>query len=163
MTHYVHRESGIVNVFDLLVKNLLANTISTLTGRSHADDWEDIQPPFPRRNATNQIAILEEQIGNFNLELANRLTELQTKTSEILEKFDYDIAIDLDFQGITYNRDNKTLDGEQILLKVKFFDRDIPLHHRFLNASKIVRECYCDLPFVNFDSTRKHSENSGTG
>ena len=136
-THYVHRESGIVNVFELLVKNLLANTISTLTGRSLADDWEDIQPPFPRRNATNQIEILEEQIENFNLELADRLTELQTKTSEILEKFGHYVIIEFDFQGITYNRDNKVLDGEQILLKVKFFDRDIPLHHHFLNEAKL--------------------------
>ena len=136
-THYVHRESGIVNVFDLLVKNLLGNTVSGLTGRSLADDWEDIQPPFPRRNATNQIAILEEQIETFNLELADRLTELQTKASEILEKFEYDVKIEFDFQGITYNRDNKMLDGEQILLKVKFFDRDIPLHHRFLNEAKL--------------------------
>ena len=137
-THYVHRESEIVNVFDLLVKNLLANTISALTDRSLAADWEDIQPPFPRRNATNQIAILEEQIEKFNLELADRLTELQTKASEILEKFGYDIAIDLDFhKGITYNRDNKALEGQQILLKVKFFDRDIPLHHRFLNEAKL--------------------------
>ena len=108
-THYVHRESGIVNVFDLLVKNLLANTVSALTGRSLADDWEDIQPPFPRRNATNQIAILEEQIETFNFELADRLTELQTKASEILEKFGYDVKIEFDFQGITYNRDKKRL------------------------------------------------------
>ena len=136
-THYVHRESGIVNVFDLLVKNLLANTISALTGRNLADDWEDIQPPFPRRNATNQIATLEEQIENFNRELADRLTELQTKTSEILEKFGDDVVIEFDFQGITYNRDKKTIDGEQILLKVKFFGKDIPLHHRFLNEAKL--------------------------
>ena len=144
-THYVHRENGIVNVFDLLVKNLLANTVSALTGRSLTDDWDDIKPDdkdnhqssFPRRNATNQIAILEEQIENFNLELADRLTELQTKASEILEKFGYDVKIEFDFQGITYNRDNKVLDGEQILLKVKFFDRDIPLHHRFLNEAKL--------------------------
>ena len=136
-THYIHRESGIVNVFDLLVKNLLANTISALTGRSLADDWEDIQPPFPRRNATNQIAILEDQILKFNRELADRLTELQTKASEILEKFGHDVIIEFDFQGITDNRNRKTLDGEQILLKVKFFDRDIPLHHRFLNEAKL--------------------------
>lgn len=136
-THYVHRESGTVNVFDFLVKNLLANTVSALTGRSLAYDWEDIQPPFPRRNATNQIAILEDQILKFNRELADRLTELQTKASEILEKFGYDIGIEFNFQGITYNRDNKVLDGEQILLKVKFFDRDIPLHHRFLNEAKL--------------------------
>ena len=84
-----------------------------------------------------KIAILEEQIENFNLELADRLTELQTKASEILGKFGYDIVIEFDFQGITYNRDGKTLDGDQILLKVKFFDRDIPLHHRFLNEAKL--------------------------
>ena len=93
----------------MLVKNLLANTISALTGRSLADDWEDIQPPFPRRNATNQIAILEDQVLKFNRELADRLTELQTKTSEILEKFGDDVVIEFDFQGITYNRDGKRL------------------------------------------------------
>ena len=62
---------------------------------------------------------------------------MQTKTSEILEKFGHDVIIEFDFQGITYNRNNKVLDGEQILLKVKFFDRDIPLHHRFLNEAKL--------------------------
>lgn len=47
------------------------------------------------------------------------------------------MLFEFDFQGITYNRDNKVLDGDQILLKVKFFDRDIPLHHRFLNEAKL--------------------------
>ena len=136
-THYVHRESGTVNVFDLLIKNLLANTINALTDRSLADDWADIQPPFPRRDATNQIATLERQIEDFNSELASRLAELQTKASEILDKFGYDVALEFDFQGITYNRDEKTLDGEQIFLTVKFFDRGIPAHHSFLNEAKL--------------------------
>ena len=138
-THYVHRESGTVNVFDLLIKNLLANTVSVLTGRSLTDDWADIQPPFPRRSATNQIATLEEQIENFNHELAStgQLAELQTKASEILGKFGYDVALKFHFQGIAYNRDKRTLDGEQILLKVKFFDKEIPAHHRFLNEAKL--------------------------
>ena len=136
-THYVHRKSGSVNVFDLLVENLLANTVNDLTDRSLAEDWADIQSPFPRRSAIYQIALLEEQIDNFNRELASRLEELQSKASEILDKFGYDVALEFDFQGITYNRENKILDGKQILLTIKFFEREIPTHQSFLNEAKL--------------------------
>ena len=138
-THYVHRESSTVNIFKLLIENLLANTVSVITGRSLAEDWDDIQPQSPLPNAIDQIAILEEQIDNFNRELASRLKELQKKTSEILDKFGYDVALDLefDFQGITYNCEKKILDGKQILLKIKFFGREILTHHNFLNEAKL--------------------------
>ena len=136
-THYLHRENDVVNVFDLLVKTLLANTVSRQTDRSLAEDWASIQPPFPRRSATTRIARLEEQIVNFNRELSDRLTELKTQVSEILQKFDYNVALDLDFQEITYNQDEKTLDNQEILLNVEFFDRDIPTHHLFLNEAKL--------------------------
>lgn len=136
-THYVHSKSGPVNVFDLLVENLLANTINDLTDRSLAEDWADIQPPFPRRSAIYQIALLEEHIENFNRELASRLEELQTKVSEILDEFGYDIGLEFSFQGIAYNRDKKILDGKQILLKIKFFGREIPTHQDFLNEAKL--------------------------
>ena len=136
-THYLHREKDIVNVFDFLVKTLLANTVSRETDRSLAEDWASIQPSFPDQSAIDQIADLEEQIANFNDELANRLTDLQTKASEILGKFGYNVAFDLDFQGITYNSDGKTLDNQEILLTVEFFDRDIPEHHLFLNEAKL--------------------------
>ena len=136
-THYLHRENDVVNVFDLLVKTLLANTVSRQTNRSLAEDWDDIQPPFPRRSATTQIAALEERIVNFNRELVNRLTELKTKASETLHKFGHNVALNLDSKNIVYNRENKTLDNQEILLTVEFFDRDIPAHHQFLNEAKL--------------------------
>ena len=136
-THYVHRESVTVDVFDLLVKNLLANIVNDLTDRSLAEDWADIQSRFPRRSAIYQIALLEEQIENFNRELASRLKELQPKVSEILDKFGYDVALEFDFQGIVYNREEKILDGKQILLKIKFFGREILTHQKFLNEAKL--------------------------
>lgn len=135
-THYVHRESDTVNVFNLLVDTLLANTVN-IAGRSLATDWVDIQPPYPRRNATSQIATLERLIENFNNELENRLAELQPKASEILGKFGHNVAINFDFPGVQYNRDNRTLDNQQILLTVEFFDRNIPEHHRFLNEARL--------------------------
>lgn len=136
-THYVHRESDTVNVFELLIENLLANTVSFITGRSLAEEWDDIQPPFPRRNSINKIAILEEQIENFNRELVTKLEELQTKASEILDEFGYDVSLEFGFQGIAYNREKKTLDGKQILLKIRFFEREILTHQSFLNEAKL--------------------------
>ena len=136
-THYLHREKDIVNVFDLLVKTPLANAVSRQMDRSLAEDWASIQSPFPDQSTIDQIAALEERVVNFNDELANRLTDLQTKASEILGKFGYNVAFDLDFQGITYNSDGKRLDNQEILLTVKFFDRDIPEHHLFLNEAKL--------------------------
>ena len=121
----------------MLVKTLLANTVSRQTDRTLAEDWASIQPPFPRRNAVTQIEALETRIVNFNRELVNRLTELQTKASEILRRFGYNVVLNLDFQGITYNGDKKTLDNQEIFLTVTFFDRDIPEHHRFLNEAKL--------------------------
>ena len=61
-THYLHRNSETVNLFDLLVETLLANTVNPLTDRSLAEDWNDIQPPFPRRGAKNQIENLQRRI-----------------------------------------------------------------------------------------------------
>ena len=136
-THYLHRENDTVNLFDLLVEVLLANTINPVTERSLAEDWSAIQPPFPRRNAKTQITTLERQIVNFNRELANRLADLRPKVDEILNKFGCNVTLDLDFQGVTYNQDEKTLDNREIFLKVEFFDTDIPSHHRFLNEAKL--------------------------
>ena len=136
-THHVHREDETVNLFDLLVKTLLANTFNPVTERTLAEDWNAIQPPFPRRGAKRQIADIERRIVNFNRELTNRLAELTPKVSEILSKFGYNVVPDFDFQGVTYNQMEKTLDNQEILLKVKFFDTEIRSHHRFLNEAKL--------------------------
>lgn len=136
-THYIHRGSETVNLFNLLVKTLLANTINPVTERTLAADWDAIQPPFPRRSAKTQIAALEDRIDVFNDELTNRLADLRPKVSEILSKFGYKVKLDLDFQRVAYNQDEKTLDSQEIFLKVEFFDTNIPAHHRFLNEAKL--------------------------
>ena len=136
-THYLHRENDTVNLFDLLVRVLLANTVNPVRERNLVEDWHDIQPPFPRRSAKTQIATLEEQITVFNDELTSRLAELHPMVSEIFNKFGYNVALNFDFQGIAYNRDEKRLDNQQILLKAEFFDTEILSHHRFLNEAKL--------------------------
>ena len=136
-THYIQRKEETVNIFDLLVDNLLANTINDVTDRSFADDWNDIKQAVPRRTTEGQVEALQERLQNFNNGLFGKLEELKSTASEILDQFEYNVVLDFDFPGITYNRTNKTFDNQQILLTVKFFDRDIPLHHHFLNEAKL--------------------------
>ena len=63
--------------------------------------------------------------------------ELRPKVNEILSKFGHNVAIRFDFPRIKYNREDKTLDNQQILLRVELFDRDIPEHHLFLNEARL--------------------------
>lgn len=133
-THYLHYESDTVNVFNLLIGNLLANVTSDVTGLSIAEEWENISE---QSSSQPDIEILEGQLAVFNRELADRLTELEAKASEILDRFGCNVSFNLNFQEITYNRTNEALDNQEILLKVTFFDKDISAHHRFLNEAKL--------------------------
>ncbi len=133
-THYLQRESDTVNVFNLLIENLLANITSDVTGLSIAEEWENISE---QSSSQPNVEILEEQLAVFNRELVDRLRELEARASEILHRFGYNVSFHLKPQEITYNHTNETLDNQEILLKVKFFDQDIPAHHRFLNEAKL--------------------------
>lgn len=135
--HYLQPEGKAVNVFNLLVETLLANTVNPVTDRILAEAWEDIQEPYPRSNAKHQIAALENRIEIFNDELVNRLADLRPKVREILGKFGYKVDLDLDFKGITYNQKSKTLENQQILLNVKLFDEDISERYLLLNEAKL--------------------------
>lgn len=141
-TNYLHHEKKSVNVFDLLVNALLANVTNDLTDqqRSFAQNWRDVLDVLDAVQ-TQETAVLEpeleEQLEIFNRGLTVRLADLRPKVSHILSKFGYKVALGLDFDGVVYNRDEKTLDNQKILLKVEFFDTDIPSHHRFLNEAKL--------------------------
>lgn len=137
-THFLHSKSDNVNLFRLLVENLLANTINQVTAQALGDEWTALQSaPRPRRNAARQIDELEAQIESFNRGLTNKVEELQTLAAEILRKFGYDVTLALGFTGIAYNRETKTLDNQRILLTVEFLDKQIPAHHLFLNEAKL--------------------------
>jgi energy-coupling factor transporter ATP-binding protein EcfA2 len=137
--HYLQPEGESVNVFDLLVETLLANTVNPVTDRTLAEAWDDIQEPYPRRSAKHQIASLEQRVEVFNDELVNRLADLRPKVREILRRFGYkvDLNLNLDPKGVRYNRENKSLENQQILLNVKFFDKDISERYLLLNEAKL--------------------------
>ena len=140
-THYIHRESDTVEVFNLLVKNLLANVISNVTNRSIDEDWQSVLEARPsRRNAKTQIETLEGLLEIFNRELTRRLGQLRTETADILRKFGYDddfVALNFDFESVRYDQRKNSLEADEIFLTVEFFNKDLHAHHRFLNEAKL--------------------------
>lgn len=135
--HYLQPEGESVNVFNLLVETLLADTVNPVTDQTLAEAWDNIQEPYPRRGAKHRITALKQRIEVFNDELVNRLADLRPKVREILSEFGYKVDLSLDFEGITYNEENKTLDNQQILLDVKFFDKDISERYLLFNEAKL--------------------------
>lgn len=135
--HYLQPQGESVNVFDLLVEILLVDTVNPGTDRTLAEAWDDIQEPYPRRSAKHQIVSLKQRVEVFNDELVNRLADLRPKVREILGKFGYNVDLNLDFKGVTYDEKNKTLENQQILLNVKFFDKDISERYLLLNEAKL--------------------------
>ena len=136
-THYIQRNDEAVNLFDLLVGDLLANAVNSVTNRSFSEDWNSVNSAIPLRNTQRQVAALEERVHDFNTGLFDKLAELRDMASEILRKFGYNIALSFGFHGITYERHHKRLDNQQITLSVRFFDRDLISHHHFLNEAKL--------------------------
>ena len=138
-THYLHYEKDIVDVFDLLIENLLANVINDRTGQIISEEWQNISEQIPLAPA-HDLETFNAQIDIFNIGVSNHLAELQTKASEILRKFGGEgalVTLDFGFQGIAYDPEDKVLNYKEILLKVKFLDEDIPAHHQFLNEAKL--------------------------
>ena len=142
-TNYLHHAQKSVNVFDLLINTLLQNVVNdqAVPTRSFSEQWDEISEAVRLDQGTIQrIEDLEGQIDSFNIGLANQLVELQTKASKILRKFGYEdtsVALDFGFQGIEYSREDRTLNYQNIPLKVKFLDEDLTSHHRFLNEAKL--------------------------
>jgi len=112
-THFLHRNSEDINIFHLLIENILANTINDVTKKRFIEDWESIKRKIPIRNYERYVKLLEKSIEPFNDGLASKLGELKIKALEILKSFEYDIEIDFVFKGVKYNKPQKSLDGTE--------------------------------------------------
>lgn len=145
-TNYLHYAEKSVNVFDLLINTLLKNVVNdqTVPTRSFSEQWDEISGAVPvEQGATQEVTTLEQQIEIFNTGLEDKLKDLETDANNILLKFgdeNTDIKIKLDFEKITFNTENNSLDPQQILLKVNFAGKDLEedlAYQRFLNEAKL--------------------------
>jgi ABC-type cobalamin/Fe3+-siderophores transport system ATPase subunit len=59
-------DSGGVNVFDLLVSDLLADTINEVSGKTFSQNWTDLKQQIPWRNSSRNVNLLETEAQKLN-------------------------------------------------------------------------------------------------
>ncbi len=136
-THYLETEK--VNVFKLLVEDLLTEFINSRTTNTFETDWKKLKTDVGDRRTTEYAALKAPGglLQQFNEGLTELLQEVETKANELIAYFNYNVRIKLHFNNLTIGR-TKGFANENIELIVDFFDKtNLPEHHRFLNEARL--------------------------
>lgn len=140
-TYFLQQDKAAVNIFDLLIDNLIPNASNDITKKSFADAWKSVREALPVRNTKNQLENVEQALAAFNSGLKNKLIELTAETKKILTEFGYDVSVDFHFDAVAYNRARRRAEkgfvGKEVVLKVKFCNKEKSNHHHFLNEAKL--------------------------
>ena len=136
-THYLETEK--VNVFKLLVEDLLTDFVNSRTTNTIETDWKKLKKDILDRRYTEYAALKAPGglLEQFNEGLTELLNEVETKANELIDYFNYNVKIKLHFNNVTIGR-TKGFANENIELIVDFFDKaNLPEHHRFLNEARL--------------------------
>ena len=140
-TYFLQQDKAAVNIFDLLLTNIIPNVTNDITKRSFEEDWKAAKDAIPYRNTKNNIRRVEQKLSVFNMGLKNKLVELAKEVQKLLSAFEYYITVDFVFDAVAYNRARRGFDkgfvGKEVGLKVKFFNQERSNHHHFLNEAKL--------------------------
>ena len=140
-TYFIQRTQDNVNLFDLLIRTLLANSINDVTNRTFLDDWNNLESAISGRMTEAKTKQFERLMEDFNQGLTAKLQALEVQSSEILSDFGYDLTISFSYSGVGYNYGNKLADrkitGQDIILRVRFSNKPLNRHHIFLNEAKL--------------------------
>lgn len=145
-----------VDLFDLLLNNIISNVTNSFTQNEFIKDWEellalvsDMNQLSNKKSYKNKIRDVEElhskiknKLDFFNNGLLyllkdDEINSIKTKVNRIIEYFNYNIKIDFKFIPISLSEELKSFENTSIILDVKFFDKEINKHHYFLNEARL--------------------------
>ncbi|MBN2186167.1 MAG: AAA family ATPase [Dehalococcoidia bacterium] len=138
-THFVHRQKHSVNIFDLLVKNLLANIQNPITSRLFGDEWAIIEQKLPERKSAFHTEYVSDLVSSFSAGLSGVLEDLADKSNGILDSFEQNVVINLSLptEGMSFDADFKLVHNHDVVLTASYYGHDIPRHHLFLNEARL--------------------------
>ncbi len=136
-TYFLTPVEDTVNIFDLLVQNILSESINEFTNRTILEEWRFVESSIPKRNTSRHVEVLQTQIGEFNRGLFVKLEQLKGKAAEILRLFDDKVEMSFDFAGVGYDSASKALLGQEIKLTATFHGKPLGKHQQFLNEARL--------------------------
>lgn len=135
-THMGHKDK--VDLFDILVKDILYNSINRFSNKEIGKEWQAIHNDTSNKR---QIKRQQEATKNylsekFNPGLKQLLKDIEADTNTFMKSFGASVKILLDFDKVEYQGRRKLV-GNNINLKIDFFEKSIPKHQLFLNEARL--------------------------
>ncbi len=138
-TNFVHG-SGKVNLFDLVVKDLLAHyPVSVAGGTGEIGNlWQGVLGSKPSNHRGRNIEQVQQMCDLFNQAASPVWPDLAKKAEQILIAFPYsDVSLHLDFPGVDYDIKKREIIQAELNLEVKLNEQTIPEHQHFLNEARL--------------------------
>lgn len=150
-THMGHKEK--VDLFDLLIgkvefsfggslisnePGILQNSINEFSTKEFGNEWFAIfKDTYTKRQLPKQKEATKNYLSTkFNPGLKKLLKDIEQDTNTFMKYFGANVKISLDFDKVEYQGRRK-LSGNNINLKIDFFEKSIPKHQLFLNEARL--------------------------
>lgn len=135
-THMEHKDN--VDLFDILVKDILYNSINRFSNKEIGSEWKAIHTDtFYKRQIKRQQEATKNYLSEkFNPGLTQLLKDIEQDTNTFMGYFGANVKISLEFDKVEYQGRRK-LTGNNINLKIDFFEKSIPKHQLFLNEARL--------------------------
>jgi energy-coupling factor transporter ATP-binding protein EcfA2 len=135
-----------LNLYELLVKNLLLYTRNPVTNQSFILDFVDLESNMPKRNTDSAIARVKTLSANINEGLKKVLDDLTSEANQLLSYFNYGLKITgFFFQGLKYDEPNHCIDktSENLQLNIEFCGEAIDNYSDILNEARLTALAIC--------------------
>ncbi|WP_421878797.1 AAA family ATPase [Marinoscillum sp.] len=134
-THVGYEEK--VDLFDILVKDILSHAVNRFTKKEIGKEWEAIiYDSHELRQGHHVKARVADYIEKFNNGLTELLSSIESDTNKFMQYFNSSVEIKFDFKGVKY-KGRRWLENTSIGLDVTLFKRSILRHHEFLNEARL--------------------------
>ncbi len=135
-TYFLTIEAEQVNLFPLLAHSLLRD-VPDDENISLGAHWHLLNAKLQqaKRHTSRFIEEYQQHLQAFNVHFAKLLGNIQGEAEQILARFGYKVTLTFKFEGLQLY--SKQLQGANVALDVKYFERPIARHHTFLNEAKL--------------------------
>lgn len=139
-THYLQSEENEVDIFKLLVEELLYYKKNEFNSESTiGKDWKELDKLKHDSNARNKNSEFNELLLKFTNGLKQALEEIEDEANEILIQFKSNLEFKLEVgkPNITGQPKNREWTGANVFLRVKYNGEKIASHQNFLNEARL--------------------------
>lgn len=140
-TYYAQQKADSVNVFDFLVEEILKDVRPLGKTWTFGEKWKEIIDNLPKQDNPSEIKRIKKIIKEFNDALDKSAKDLEKEGQKILDKFEMNLIIDLNSQGVNYNENRRAkldkLENQIVKLFVDFYNHRHENHHNMLNEARL--------------------------